>query len=110
MSAGFVQARLFLPVFFLFMVVAPDLAQTSSSREGAGDMMFHQGEEVVLDGQVDYTPQGVVMFTSGEERMVFLDGVAASGEPGQHIMVVGYPYKKGNSYHINVTGYTFLEQ
>lgn len=73
-------------------------------------MMFHQGEEVVLDGQVDYTPQGVVMFTSGEERMVFLDGVAASGEPGQHIMVVGYPYKKGNSYHINVTGYTFLEQ
>ena len=71
--------------------------------------MFQRGDEVVLDGQVDFTSQGVVMFAKGNKRMIFLDGVVASGKPGRQIMVVGYPYKKGDNYHINVTGYTFLE-
>ena len=109
MKAAFIQPKCFL-LIFLFLALSYTPAAGSSSRDLAVEAAFQHGEEVILDGQVDYTPQGVVMFTSVEKQMVFLDNVVASGNPGRHIMVVGYLYKKGGNYHINVTGYTFLEQ
>jgi len=93
----------------LFMGLFPALASGSPEPERLSDAVFYNSE-VILDGHVDYNREGMVLFTSGAEYMVVLEGMTGSGEPGQHVMVVGYPYMKGDRYHINVTGYRFLTE
>ena len=111
MGTNIGQVKRFLLLLCLFVLAFPGIAQTSPSPElgvqALSDAVLYQSE-IVLDGHVDYTPDGMVIFTNGNEGMVVLEGMQAPGKPGQHIMVVGYPYKKGNNYHLSVTGYTFL--
>ena len=92
----------------LFVGLFPALASGSPDPERLSDAVFYN-RQVVLDGHVDYNREGMVLFTSGAD-MVVLEGMNGSGEPGQHVMVVGYPYMKDDRYHINVTGYTFLAE
>ena len=96
-------------VFCLFMGLFPSASIASSSAEPLSEAIGRSGE-VVLDGHVGYNREGMVLFTSSGEQMVVLEDVLESGEPGQHIMVVGYPYKKNDLYHLKVVGYTFLPE
>ena len=71
------------------------------------DGIFH-ADEIVLDGTVEVTDKGTLLFTSDDEYVVVLEGVADVAQPGQHIMVVGDPYKKDGNYYLSVTSYTYL--
>ena len=99
----------FFCLFCLFMGLFPSVSIASSSADPLSEAIGRNGE-VVLDGHVDYNREGMVLFTSSGKQMVVLEDVLESGEPGQHIMVVGYPYKKNDLYHLKVVGYTFLSE
>lgn len=81
----------------------------SSSPEGLSEAVFHNNE-IVLEGSVDYGKKGTLLFTSDDEYVVVLEGLTSTALPGQHIMVVGYPYKKDDCYYLSVTGYTVLDE
>ena len=101
-----------LNVFFFGLLIAAGLiapcSLEASPRPGhLAEAVFH-ADEIVLDGTVEISDKGTLLFTSDDEYVVVLEGVADVAQPGQHIMVVGYPYKKDGNYYLSVTSYTYL--
>ncbi len=97
----------FLGLLTIAGLIVPCSVEASPRPGHLAEAIFH-ADEIVLDGTVEVTDKGTLLFTSDDEYVVVLEGVADVARPGQHIMVVGYPYKKDGSYYLNVTSYTYL--
>ena len=103
-----------LVIFFAMTAVlssltAPCAASASPRPEQLAEAVLHQ-DEIILDGTVEISNKGTLLYTSDDEYVVVLEGVADLARSGQHIMVVGYPYQKDGDYYLNVTGYTYLSR
>ena len=101
-----------LSIFFFGLLavtasVTPCSVEASPRPGHLAEAIFH-ADEIVLDGTVEVTDKGTLLFTSDDAYVVVLEGVADVAKPGQHIMVVGYPYQKDGNYYLNVTSYTYL--
>lgn len=95
-----------------FLLLGGFVASAAQGNPGADNLSqaILQKSEIVLDGTVDFNNQGTLLYASDDTCVVVLEGIGNVGLPGQHIMVIGYPYRKDGTYYLSVTGYTFLSE